>query len=281
MSKQLINEVDRQAYLKALGVQVYFPRQALAGAKASPEYDFPEVEDTIPAVEPAARPALHEVPVEALRSAPVSKNPDRPVIDLGSAAKTRAKPAVELPVFRSAEKPAAAAGIAGEDAGEGAATLRFDLGYLALTDGMAVLYELPPAASAEDKARARELLGAILRACDLQPREDSGSAYGAMGEGFSWPMPNDLGLPNTEKAGAAALSGFLRRRYDSERFDELLVFGGVVEGLVAEIGEKLGYKQTLVASLSAMLSLASLKREVWADLQPMLARIAKTRAEKS
>jgi hypothetical protein len=33
------------------------------------------------------------------------------------------------------------------------------------------------------------------------------------------------------------------------------------------------FKQTLLASLSAMLSFASLKREVWADLQPVLARI--------
>jgi hypothetical protein len=69
------------------------------------------------------------------------------------------------------------------------------------------------------------------------------------------------------------LAGFIRRRHDGDRFKELIVFGGVVEPLIAEIGKSMPYRQTLLASLSAMLSLASLKREVWADLQPVIARI--------
>ena len=35
-----MEEARRQAYLRAMGVQVYFPRITLAGAKASPKYDL-------------------------------------------------------------------------------------------------------------------------------------------------------------------------------------------------------------------------------------------------
>ena len=35
-----MEETSRQAYLRAMGVQVYFPRYVLDGAKASPEYEF-------------------------------------------------------------------------------------------------------------------------------------------------------------------------------------------------------------------------------------------------
>jgi hypothetical protein len=92
-------------------------------------------------------------------------------------------------------------------------------------------------------------------------------------EAFNWPLENDLGLSSSDQAGAAALAGFIRRRHDGDRFEELIVFAGVVEPLIAEIGLNMPFKQTLLASLSAMLSFASLKREVWADLQPVLARI--------
>lgn len=261
----MINETTRQAYLQAMGVQAYFPRTALAGAKPSPEYDLP-----LPAQTPAAA-MLPEVSAiaasAAVRPEPMarpdgSRNPARPVIDIAPKAKPPLRAERPVPVFRHAAKPAAS---------DEPSTLRFDLGYLQLAGGVAVLYELPPVAKAADKERARQLLASILRACDLQVLGDS--ALASQHEGFSWPMPNDLGLPSHDKAGAAALEGFLRRRHDGDRFDELIVFAGVVEPLVEKIGQQLGYRQALLASLSAMISLASLKREVWADLQPVLERI--------
>ena len=36
-----MNERVRQAYLEAMNIQTYFPRQQLPGAKPSPDYDFP------------------------------------------------------------------------------------------------------------------------------------------------------------------------------------------------------------------------------------------------
>lgn len=283
-----MEETSRQAYLRAMGVQVYFPRYALDGAKASPEYDFlhtPDLpvgtsEQTLPGrVErlefslPSAPSTHHEIP--RFRS----KNPDRPVIDLGNNAKelTRGVSVNQKPLMSAAGMPESEAAAMklkvreDREAVSVAGTMRFDLCYFMTGRGVAILYEIPPVAKDEDKARAKKLLSAILLACGLNADHYSPRP---VHEAFNWPLANDLGLSSSDQAGAAALAGFIRRRHDGDRFEELIVFAGVVEPLMAEIGLKMPVKQTLLASLSAMLSFASLKREVWADLQPVLARIA-------
>lgn len=281
----MIDETTRQAYLKAMGIQPYYPRSALAGALPSPRYEFRESEAFVgeptansEAERPDARVAEGVAGAPAVADArallaesltarkQVSKNPARPVIDQGSAGTQGSEPAArrrraERPVFRSAPKTAAG-------------SLRFDLGYVMLSEDVAVLYELPPLASNEDKSRAKALLAAIIRACEFKNRSD-GAAYDSElpHERFSWPMAEGLGLPASDKGGEAALAGFLRSRFEGDRFSELLIFGGVVEGLVSQLAKDLGISHTLFSSLAAMLSLASLKRETWADLQPVLERI--------
>ena len=288
-----MEETSRQAYLRAMGVQVYFPRYVLDGAKASPEYDFlatPEL--SVGTSKPPEPPEPSEpgkvAPLESsLPSAPSthqeiprfrSKNPDRPVIDLGYHAKerTRGVSVNQKPVASASGAPESeAAAVKPQVRGRREAvsvtgTMRFDLGYFMTARGVAILYEIPPLAKDEDKARAKKLLSAILLACGLNADQHSPRP---VHEAFNWPLENDLGLSSSDQAGAAALAGFIRRRHDGDRFEELIVFAGVVEPLIAEIALNMPFKQTLLASLSAMLSFASLKREVWADLQPVLARI--------
>ena len=286
-----MEETSRQAYLRAMGVQVYFPRYALDGAKASPEYDFLYKPDLPVGTSEQALPGRVERLEFSLPSAPSthheiprfrSKNPDRPVIDLGNNAKerTRSVSVNQKPLMSAAGAPeseAAAVKLKVREDREDlkavavAGTMRFDLGYFMTGRGVAILYEIPPVAKDEDKARAKKLLSAILLACGLNADHHSPRP---VHEAFNWPLENDLGLSSSDQAGVAALAGFIRRRHDGDRFEELIVFAGVVEPLIAEIGLKMPFKQTLLASLSAMLSFASLKREVWADLQPVLARIA-------
>ena len=289
----MIDETTRQAYLKAMGIQPYYPRSVLTGALPSPRYEFSEPKVSVAtsanltsdegnnagkregsgamanreaAVAPTAANARALLDESLTAKKQGSKNPARPIIEQGAAKPPRSQPAAprqraERPVFRSAPK----------DAG---GSLRFDLGYVMLSEGVAVLYELPPLASAEDKRRAKTLLAAIIRACEFKNRSD-GSAYDSElpHERFSWPMAEGLGLPASDKGGEAALAGFLRSRFEGDRFSELLIFGGVVEGLVGKLAKDLEVSHTLFASLAAMLSLASLKRETWADLQPVLGRI--------
>lgn len=284
-----MEEARRQAYLRAMGVQVYFPRTTLAGAKASPKYDFSSVAELSTALsEPL--PLMSAAPAAAAQAtAPSvpsthqeiprfrSKNPDRPVIDIGHQAKGRVRSASAGGASASANAPPSPGGVVevelergrNIEAGPATTSLRFDLGYFVASEGVAILYEIPPVAREEDKARAKKLLSSILLACELNPA--AGGASPAH-EAFSWPLENDLGLSSSDQAAAAALAGFIRRRHDGDRFKELIVFGGVVEPLISEIGQSMPYQQTLLASLSAMLSLASLKREVWADLQPVIAR---------
>ena len=270
-----MEETSRQAYLRAMGVQVYFPRYVLDGAKASPEYDFlatPEL--SVGTSKPPEPPEQSEPEIPRFRS----KNPDRPVIDLGNHAKERTrgvsvnqKPLASASGAPESEAAAVKPQVRGRrEAVSVAGTMRFDLGYFMTARGVAILYEIPPLAKDEDKARAKKLLSAILLACGLNADQHSPRP---VHEAFNWPLENDLGLSSSDQGGAAALAGFIRRRHDGDQFEELIVFAGVVEPLIAEIGLNMPFKQTLLASLSAMLSFASLKREVWADLQPVLARI--------
>ena len=280
----MIDETTRQAYLKAMGIQVYYPRISLSGALPSPHYEFSASAnsiaaegalaspDSFPDSSPLPSPGAAPTEARALLAeslAPLkqgSRNPARPVIDLGSTKSSRTQPAAprqraERPVFRSAPK-------------EGEGSLRFDIGYAMLGEGVAVLYELPPVASSEDKRKAKALLNAIMRACEFKNRSGESSYDSEIPhERFSWPMADGLGLPASDKGGEAALAGFLRSRYEGDGFSELLIFGGVVESLVSQLATDLGARHTLFASLAAMLSLASLKRETWADLQPVLKRI--------
>ena len=282
-----MEETSRQAYLRAMGVQVYFPRYVLDGAKASPEYDFLDTPDLSVGTPEPPMPVTVARLESSLPSVPSthqeiprfrSKNPDRPVINSGNHAKERARgvPGNQKPLTNEAgasESEAAAVKLQVRGRGEAvsvAGSMRFDLGYFMTGRGVAILYEIPPVAEDEDKARAKELLAAILLACGLDADHHSPRPFH---EAFNWPLENDLGLSSSDQAGAAALAGFIRRRHDGDRFEELIVFAGVVEPLIAEIGLEMPFKQTLLASLSAMLSFASLKREVWADLQPVLARI--------
>ena len=285
-----MEEARRQAYLRAMGVQVYFPRTTLAGAKASPNYDFSSVTDLSAALPESLAP-MPGVPAASAQltasSVPSthqeiprfrSKRPDRRIIDIGHQAKGRVRSSSAGGASASADVLPSRDGVgeveleSGMSVEERPATtcLRFDLGYFVATEGVAVLYEIPPIAREEDKARAKKLLSAILLACELNPAAGGASP---IHEAFSWPLENDLGLSSSDQAAAAALAGFIRRRHDGDRFNELIVLGGVVETLISEIGQSMPYKQTLLASLSAMLSIAYLKREVWADLQPVIARI--------
>ena len=283
-----MEEARRQAYLRAMGVQVYFPRITLAGAKASPKYNLSSETDRSDVLleSPAPMPGAPTSPVQSTASSVPSsrqelprfrsKNPDKPIIDTSTKGRARAASvgAAPAPADGLPSRDAVAGGELGSgrsnEAGPVTTSLRFDLGYFVAAEDVAILYEIPPVAREEDKARAKKLLSAILLACELNPAAGSASP---VHEAFNWPLENDLGLSSSDQAAAAALAGFIRRRHDGDRFKELIVFGGVVEPLIAEIGKSMPYRQTLLASLSAMLSLASLKREVWADLQPVIARI--------
>ena len=294
-----MEETSRQAYLRAMGVHVYFPRYVLDGAKVSPEYNFldtPDLSAETPEPREPQEPRQPRQPREprepgkvaslesSLPTAPSthqeiprfrSKNPDRPVIDLGNHGKerTRSVSVNQKPLTSALESEAAAVNPQARERREAvsvAGTMRFDLGYFMTARGVAILYEIPPLAKDEDKARAKKLLSAILLACGLNAGQHSPRP---VHEAFNWPLENDLGLSSSDQAGAAALAGFIRRRHDGDRFEELIVFAGVVEPLIAELALNMPFQQTLLASLSAMLSFASLKREVWADLQPVLARI--------
>ncbi len=128
-----MNEQQRQAYLEAMGIQVYYPRQPLANALASPEYSWPE----------PAEPVAEAAPVSASESAGDDKAlrpaSARVVVDLEKSRRERRR-----------ENPAdTARPVQEQEAATVEPALQFRLAFYRLSPDLAVLSELPLQARSE------------------------------------------------------------------------------------------------------------------------------------
>lgn len=244
-----MNELQRQAYLKTMEIQVYFPRVALAGAKASPSYDV------------AARPALSTAS-SATATAKVA------AIELSES--TQANVAVS-PATREPQRERQAVS---KDA------LQFSLRYYKISEQLAVIDEVPHQQANASQEQAIALLQAILRALEV---DSSDCEFRA--ESFDWPLAVELSMKNEPAVEAKhALLGFIKRRHEHDQFNNLLVFAGQIDDLLMHTSEKsetrdfavgaAKYFITLTSSLQSMLAFPMLKRDVWQQLQPLRQRIA-------
>lgn len=268
--QQFMNEQQRQAYLEAMGIQVYYPRQPLANALASPDYVWPE----------PAEPQAGTSPAEAsdLASKTRSARPAsaRLVVDLDESRRERRR---ESPADSAAADTAAATqeALEQEDA-KAAPALQFRLAFYRPGPDLAVLSELPLQARA-DSAEARELLGNILLALSVETRDSDWQA-----EIFNWPLSPDMPAREaTEEHARQALGGFITQRRQQGGFSNLLLFSSRLAPLMPGAAKeqtsgdfparKLNCQVCCVDSLQAMLALPELKREVWQQLQPLRQRL--------
>tara|TARA_B100001964_G_scaffold245311_1_gene331500 strand:+ start:39193 stop:39990 length:798 start_codon:yes stop_codon:yes gene_type:complete len=260
-----MNELTRQAYLEAMGIQVVYPRIALPGARQSPHYELS-----------AASPV--EVVREAIR---------RPIEGVLSVA-SLPPPTVNA---TSTEDDQAATDALPQSAAEtsevAADTLKFSLRYYRINEQFAVIDELPHAQSGNGNEDKLSLLRNILLALNIDT-DACNFAY----ESFDWPLIQ--GLPvETEPSLAArqALGGFIAMRKRLDGFDNLLVFAGQIDALLLRSTKKAeqrdylvkveDYHLTITSSLQAMLSFPMLKKEVWQRLQPLRQRLRIAAAEAS
>lgn len=262
-----MNERKRQAYLEAMDIQTYFPRQQLPGAKPSPQYDFPAVS----AVLPESKEANTAISAQGVGKA----NGLAAIEELRSGAPA-ARKATVTPIRQSAELPLNENEAGAESNQED--NLSFTLRYYRINERLAVLDEVPPQGSRQLSEESLSLMQAILKALGQGSFEPNPKA-----EEFSWPLLSGYSMKNTPQVEAAkAISGFLQMRKETDGFTNLLVFAGQVEDVLLQFNEdknardfesSKGYFITVTHSLASMLAVSTLKRDVWQHLQALRKRI--------
>ena len=277
-----LNEEQRQSYLTSMGYQVYYPRYLLPGAKASPRYKLP-VKETGTRV---------AATVEQGTIAGMKSGTRKPAADVGTAGRTAASPAARerarrnrpdleskpgVAVARSRKQSVATVDLAN---GEQPEQLNFSLLYYSINSQLGVMSEIPPHQDLNQKRQSRYLLAAILRSLMSYSPD---SAPELKGIPFNWPLTPGTADDEPIKAAALTLQGFTNERQDQDKFVNLLVLtsqlapvltgveGSVVSGDITL--ENFNCQITLTHRLDMMLKHPTLKKEVWAHLQPLRKRV--------
>ncbi|MEX0617587.1 MAG: hypothetical protein WDZ76_04250 [Pseudohongiellaceae bacterium] len=161
--------------------------------------------------------------------------------------------------------------------------VQFTLRYYRVNADLAVMDETPHAGGQQDDRRERALLVAILRALGVNFSE-----LELAGE-FAWPVTGHRDL--VEKGAGAAwrgLDGYLHGRQASHGFNSLVVFaGGCAKLINSHLEVKSGHRYwpglemdiTVTQSLNAILTVPTLKRGVWQDLQPLYHSLRQARQD--
>ena len=287
----LMNEFQRQAYLKVMDIQPFYLKKVLPTAKASPRYDYPqdiqELEGLASAQEPSKTAGV--VSGLSLGQENLAIDGNRPAGLSGLKAELRQATGKSLgKLARETEKsvkqdPVPMPYVEAEV--EVATEFNFKIRYFHINDQLAVIDELPYAKGDEGSDSKIALLKAILSALKVNWSDSDFRT-----ESFSWPIDSSMHSDGDSKLAAQQiLRGFIAQRHGARKFSNLLVFAGQIEAILAESGvvdagdgEGLqdflqlpqGYHMTLTSTLSAMLAYPMLKRQVWAHMQPLKKRLA-------
>ncbi len=239
-----MHELQRQAYLHALGIDSYISRGQLPGA------------------------AVTRRIAVVRRGGQSSAASLAPVVDAGPEA--TAAPRAVLPDFDFETSPAPARrDVAASPAAAGASRairLRFVTivcgGYLWLED-------------LADRALASQQLGLVhgmAQALAVAAGDVAESAVAGRPEAaqFDWPMHNNRQLDNSEQAARAGLSAFIGRRVDQHACRGLIVLGAACEPWVVPSDHSVPVVVTL--STAEMLADPERKADAWRDLVTLVAR---------
>lgn len=262
-----MNEIQRQAYLRAMGIDAVYPRLPIPAARPSPVYDWPTT----------APPARTDTS-ETLTSRPAPRSGAAARAQVVSELVSPAEPdtASRTASRRAPEQTSAQAEVATAQQPDGEATLRFRLQYLPVNAALSVLWEVPLHGAADSERESRVLLVNILLAL-AAPLPETPPAV----ETFAWPILEDAAeLPQGARQAGQAVAGFITMRRRRDGFANLLVFASQVADLLPGIGstdqraDKLDCHLVCVNSLQTMLSVPAIKRDVWQQLQPLRQRLA-------
>ena len=250
-----------------MGIDIYYPRANLPGAKLSPAYEFGNDGDLQPVKIPqikipeAGRQVLHseklKSPVQKLAKSKLNtKDEDKPTVTLEETLVIKTDSSIEE-----------------------SSDLRFALRYYKVSETIAVLDEYPLQQSSNAAQESEVLLKNILGALGVNVDELQLNP-----ESFIWPLAEGFTSNAGDTVAAKqALQGFLLKCGQKDGFQNLLVFAGLIDDLL--IGpesekDRRDFKTqnfdcflTLTHSLHSMLSFPQLKKDVWHQLQALHSRI--------
>lgn len=254
-----MEELQRQAYLSAMGIQLYYPRREVAGAKALP--------------------ASHLVPSNALStpSPALTVDSEEAASQSAPGKNEETSPAPEHETENDAERKA-------ESGGEPQRGLKFELCYYKINAELAVIDEIPHHSGEKSHSHSLALLQAILLALGVDSKDCQFKP-----ETFSWPLAAALEMKSEPALEARkALLGFIKKRQEIDLFRNLLIFAGQIdEILMHPSGEEesrdfqfanCDYYVTITSSLRSMLAYPMLKRDTWHHLQPLRQRLGSSGA---
>ena len=274
-----MDEAQRIAYLKHMGVEQYYPRFVLVGAKAS--------------VIPAAAQDIYDsqgsqqLPAKTRHADPPRNELDaKPGSDAGKRHRAIAAEEVATRHQRQVRRAEAETGRAeieraeiGKEQIPGEA-LRFSVQFFRVNAQLAVINEAPHEAGGRENQQATSLLINLLVALGLGQEE----LAGLTADRFNWPIAEGLGaMGDSHHAAKLALNGFITQRHEQQGFSNLLLLTAQLVDVMSDHSERpdMGdqkrvdapYKFTITHSLHAMLAHSDLKREAWQHVAALRGRL--------
>ena len=289
-----MDEAQRTAYLKHMGVEQYYSRYVLVGAKASvipaaaqDIYD-PQGSQQLPAKTRQAEPPRSELDAKpgsdagkrhrAIAAEEVASRHQRQVrhaeAETGRAEIKRAEAGrAEIKRVESERAETGKEQIPGE-------ALRFSVQFFRVNAQLAVINEAPYEAVGRENQQATSLLTNLLVALGLGQEE----LAGLTADRFNWPIAEGLGaMGDSRHAAKLALNGFITQRHEQQGFSNLLLLTAQLVDVMSDhsgqpaMGDQkrvdAPYKFTITHSLHAMLAHSDLKREAWQHLATLRGRL--------
>lgn len=279
------SESQRMAYLKVMGVQPYFPRRPLPGARPVPYYaegflsQSPSTQAVISRTPSSAQDVLKMLvtkPSSAQATPLVTQATQQPAAT--TRVETPAPPPSAVPASNEVSAPNPERVLEAE-------SVRFVFAYFPINEHFAVLNELPWGNVASVSTSCRKLLADILKALGVEVPERNLNPMV-----FTWPLfegaPADLHSENARQT----LEGFVAKRLQLLPVKTLLVLAEQSAQLLfprdflQAQGPVIKHPRhdvevILTHSLNAMEAVPELKRAVWKTLQPLRAQFTGSSGE--
>lgn len=273
----MASESQRMAYLKVMGVQPYFPRRPLPGARPVSHYaenvlrQSPEREGSNSRARASAQDVLNLLeakPLSTAVQAPPKTTQAKPDVSPLTPVTAPAAPLKAAPVVQELPVSEAETVLEGEE-------VRFVFAYFPINEHFAVINELPWGNAASVSTSCRKLLADILKALGVDVPERNLNPMV-----FTWPLfegaPADLDSENARQT----LEGFVAKRLRLLPVKTLLVLAEQSAQLLfprdflRTQGPRIQHPRhevevVLTHSLNAMEAVPDLKRVVWKTLQPL------------
>jgi hypothetical protein len=248
-------EALRREYLRALGIESYFPRVQLPCAPESALVGLVDPSAVMaepahpesPQDEPSARP-VPEKPAPAIRPAPAARQETAPTT-----------PAETQKPVRQREE------------------IRLKLLCIRAGNDLAVINAMPHAGQGLLSPRHSALLVNLLKAAGIAVEN-----LQSEDKPFNWPMVTGLHVDNSKRAAATALSAYLQQKLADWQCNKLLVMGEEVVGRLfgqdnpgeddaASVPSLENGKWQLVytRSLDELLQRPTLKKETWMQIRKL------------